>query len=168
MRQTLSIFSHTNIVSRDWRRLAGFYESVFNCKRLRPRRRLGGKSIAKGTGLKAAQLEGVHMALPGFAAGGPTLEIFQYEAVVNKAETMPNTQGFSHIAFEVDDVAKVQAKALRYGGTALGQVSSKAIRGVGTVTFVYIRDPDGNIIEVQSWVRRSRAGKAHRSLEKSP
>jgi len=37
------------------------------------------------------------------------------------------------------------------GGTSLGRVTQKEIENVGLLTFVYFRDPEGNIIEIQSW-----------------
>jgi catechol 2,3-dioxygenase-like lactoylglutathione lyase family enzyme len=157
------VFGHTNIVTRDWKRLAGFYETVFECKRLRPRRRLGGRRIATGTGLKGAKLEGVHLVLPGHGGRGPTLEIFQYHDLVNEEMTMPNTCGFRHIAFEVANVSRVHDLAIQCGGAPLGTIVSTRVRGVGNVTFVYIRDPDGNIIELQSWGQQVRGhGKVHK------
>jgi len=150
-----TVYAHTNIVSGDWRRLARFYEAVFHCRPLRPSRRLGGNLIAQGTGLASAQIEGVHLALPGYARGGPTLEIFQYERVVPRAHPVANACGIGHLAFEVADVDAVQRLALSHGGARLGEIVSVPVPGVGTVTFVYVRDPDGNIIEVQSWRRKS-------------
>ena len=148
-----TVFAHVNIVTSDWRRLAQFYQAVFDCRPLQPGRRLGGSLIARGTGQASAQLEGVHLALPGYAHGGPTLEIFQYEQIVPRADPTPNARGLGHIAFEVADVGAVQQLALRHGGARLGEVVSVPVPGVGTVNFVYVRDPDGNIIEVQSWDR---------------
>ena len=64
---------------------------------------------------------------------------------------MANHAGFAHIAFEVEDVESTFARALDQGGTALGQPSEKAIEGIGMLKLVYLRDPEGNIIEIQSW-----------------
>ena len=59
--------------------------------------------------------------------------------------------GFSHIAFQVDDVNATFDKALENGASALGKVVEKKVEGVGQLTFVYFRDPEGNIVEIQSW-----------------
>ena len=59
--------------------------------------------------------------------------------------------GLTHLAFEVEDVEKTFEKALEKGGTSLGRVTRKQVEGVGLLTFVYFRDPEGNIIEIQSW-----------------
>lgn len=37
------------------------------------------------------------------------------------------------------------------GGAARGNVVTRAVEGVGTLTFTYARDPEGNLLELQSW-----------------
>ena len=37
------------------------------------------------------------------------------------------------------------------GGRELGKIVSAPIPGAGTITFVYVTDPEGNIIELQHW-----------------
>ena len=69
---------------------------------------------------------------------------------------MANHTGFTHIAFEVDDVDKTLGEALKNGAANLGQVTEKIIEGIGTLKFVYFRDPEQNIIEIQSWVEKYR------------
>jgi catechol 2,3-dioxygenase-like lactoylglutathione lyase family enzyme len=66
---------------------------------------------------------------------------------------MANCTGFTHIAFEVEDVEKVFGKALNKGAVKLGEVTEKTVEGIGVLKFVYFRDPEGNIIEIQSWKR---------------
>ena len=72
-------YTHTNIVSKDWKSLASFYIEVFGCEPLLPERDLAGEWLAKGTGLENPHLRGQHLRLPGYGAEGPTLEIFQYD-----------------------------------------------------------------------------------------
>jgi catechol 2,3-dioxygenase-like lactoylglutathione lyase family enzyme len=64
---------------------------------------------------------------------------------------MANHTGFTHIAFEVEDVDTTYAKALSLGAMELGRPTEKTIKDVGVLKFVYLRDPEGNIIEIQSW-----------------
>jgi catechol 2,3-dioxygenase-like lactoylglutathione lyase family enzyme len=64
---------------------------------------------------------------------------------------MANHAGFTHIAFEVDDFDSVYKAALDKGAADLGHPTEKIIEGVGTLKFVYFRDPEGNIVELQSW-----------------
>ena len=73
-------FSHTNIITDDWKKLASFYIEVFECKPVLPERDLKGNWLDKATGIQHAHLTGIHLALPGCNNNLPTLEIFQYGA----------------------------------------------------------------------------------------
>jgi predicted enzyme related to lactoylglutathione lyase len=144
-------YAHTNIAAKDYKLLAQFYMDVFDCKIKPPERNLSGDWLDRATGLTLAKLQGVHLVLPGHGEKGPTLEIFTYEDMVMQELIMAHHTGFTHLAFEVEDVEKILRKALTKGGRSLGQVTQKEVEGVGLLTFVYFRDPEGNIIEIQSW-----------------
>ena len=107
--------------------------------------------MEKGTGLKGADLEGVHLSLPGYGKEGPTLEIFQYKKQESGNRPAVNRPGFTHIAFSVGDVEETLQKIISNGGKALGEMVSKEIPGAGTISFVYATDPEGNIVEIQKW-----------------
>ncbi|MFZ7127142.1 MAG: VOC family protein [Desulfobacterales bacterium] len=144
-------FAHTNIVARDWKLLADFYIRVFGCTVKPPERKLSGDWLDRATGLRNALLEGVHLLLPGHGDQGPTLEIFSYRSIQEREPMMANDRGFTHIAFEVEDVDQTLDSALKNGGVRLGEITEKAVPGVGNLKFVYFRDPEGNVVEIQSW-----------------
>lgn len=144
-----SRFIHTNIIARDWKRLAGFYERVFGCTPVPPERALSGKWLERATGVPGAQIHGVHLRLPGYGEEGPTLEIFQYTQLEKRGKTAINRPGFAHIAFMVDDLKSARDEVVAAGGGVLGELVSTEIPGAGTITFVYVTDPGGNIIELQ-------------------
>ena len=144
-------YAHTNIVAKDWQALADFYMEVFDCKPKPPKRDQSGDWLSKGLGIKNAHLQGMHLLLPGHGENGPTLEIYQYTELLSKDKGWPNTRGLGHLAFEVEDVSATLAKALAKGASKLGEVSGHSVEGVGYITFIYIYDPEGNIIELQSW-----------------
>ncbi|MFK7810329.1 MAG: VOC family protein [Saprospiraceae bacterium] len=144
-------FAHTNIVSKNWKELAEFYVKIFNCKILPPIRKQSGEWLEKGTGLKNAKLEGAHLLLPGHGENGPTLEIYQYETIEPQDFLPPNKRGFGHIAFEVNDIEMVLSDLIKNGGKAFGEITKRKINGVGEITFIYTRDPEGNLIELQQW-----------------
>ena len=144
-------FVHTNIIAKDWEKLAKFYISVFGCEPVYPERDLTGKWIEDLTKIEDVHLQGIHLRLPGYV-DGPTLEIFQYNHQIKHNEISAiNTPGFAHIAFLVEDVQTVYRKLLEYDGSKLGDLVEKEIEGVGVLTVVYARDPEGNIIEIQNW-----------------
>ncbi len=144
-------FAHTNIVAKDWRKLSEFYVKVFDCKIKPPERNLSGAWLDRATGLQNAALEGVHLLLPGHGDNGPTLEIFSYRKMQDGSLMMADHIGITHIAFEVLDVDRTLDEAIKQGGQPLGQITEKAVDGVGELKFVYFRDPEGNIVEIQSW-----------------
>jgi predicted enzyme related to lactoylglutathione lyase len=143
-------FVHTNLVARDWRKLADFYISVFNCTPVPPERDLKGEWLDKAVSIKDAHIKGVHLQLPGYI-DGPTLEVFQYKQVEAGGKHNPNTPGFGHLAFSVPDVEETANKIIKSGGSFVGDLSRVEINGVGTLLFAYMRDPEGNIIEIQSY-----------------
>ncbi len=144
-------YVHTNIISKDWKKLAYFYIKVFECKPLFPERDQKGSWLDKGTGLKNAHIKGIHLQLPGYEKNGPTLEIFEYSKIINSEETAANKQGYGHIAFHVENINSVLDKAILKGAEKIGEISQKLVEGIGLLTFIYIRDPEANIIELQNW-----------------
>jgi len=51
-------YVHTNLIARDWRALASFYESVLGCVPVPPERDFKGRDIERGTGVPGAALQG--------------------------------------------------------------------------------------------------------------
>ena len=144
-------YAHTNIVSKNWKKLAQFYIDVFECRIKPPERKLSGQWLDGATGLTNANLEGAHLLLPGHGDNPPTLEIFTYVDMEEGVPIMANRVGFTHIAFEVEDVDATFEKALKNGATMLGKITEKEVPSIGQLKLVYFRDPEGNIVEIQSW-----------------
>lgn len=146
------VYRHTNLIAQDWKRLADFYITVFGCKPVPPERNLSGEWLDLATGIDHAHIRGMHLLMPGFEAGGPTLEIFSYDD--NLPGSQPpaaNRVGLGHLAFAVWDVVEMVERVITHGGDKLGEVVTTEVPGVGTLLFVYALDPEGNVIELQSW-----------------
>lgn len=145
-------YVHTNIIAKDWRKLCDFYIQVFGCKPLNPKRDLSGEWIDDLTGIQQVKVKGMHLQLPGYLDGGPTLEIFQYQPeLLSNAEPAINRQGLGHLAFHVDNVEAVLADVIAHGGKQLGAVIKKQYESLGLLTAVYAADPEDNFIEIQNW-----------------
>jgi catechol 2,3-dioxygenase-like lactoylglutathione lyase family enzyme len=144
-------YVHTNLVAQDWRALADFYQRVFGCLPVPPERDFHGETLDAGTGIANAHLRGVHLRLPGYGDNGPTLEVFNYDPLEPRGATAVNRPGFGHVAFSVDDVAAAQCAVLQAGGRAVGQIVTLQIATGAKVTWCYVTDPEGNIIELQAW-----------------
>ncbi len=144
-------FGHVNVIASDWNRLADFYERVFGCTFVPPERDLSGPVLDAGTGVAGATIRGAHLRLPGLGEAGPTLEVFQYGAGPERSETAINRPGFSHLAFVVPDVAAAREIVLAEGGGVVGEVVTTGTSDGRRVTWTYVTDPEGNIIELQAW-----------------
>jgi predicted enzyme related to lactoylglutathione lyase len=143
-------YGHTNLIAKDWRALARFYEEQFGCTPVPPERDFKGRDLERGTGIPGAELRGAHLRLPGHGAEGPTLEIFNYNILKDKPEVAVNRLGFGHIAFIVDDVSAAREAVLAAGGHAVGEVVTLTNAVGARLTWVYVTDPEGNVLELQS------------------
>jgi lactoylglutathione lyase len=159
-------YVHTNLVTRDWRRLVRFYVKVFGCRIEPPERDLKGPWLDRLTAIRDSRVRGAHLVLPGFARNGPTLEIFQYSRPARSklARSQPlrsksrrsksapvDAPGLRHLAFSARNVKAVLARVEKNGGSRVGEMVSACVEGVGTIEVVYARDPEGNVIEIQKW-----------------
>ncbi len=137
---------HINIVARDADALATFYTTVFGCSERRPPATLWGDDIDKGMGLSRARVYSVWLTFPG--NDSPFLEIHQHADAFQAEEPPVDRPGYGHLAFEIPDIQATYASILRAGGRALGEVTN-----LGDVQrpllAVYVRDPEGNIIELE-------------------
>lgn len=144
-------FAHVNLIARDWKKLARFYIEFFDCEPVYPERDLAGEWIDKLTGIENAIIHGIHLKLPGYQ-DGPTLEIFRYRPALSRNDDPKiNHQGFTHIAFRVDNIPDKISRIIEKGGSKYGELVQKQIPDVGFITVIYMKDPEGNIIELQNW-----------------
>jgi hypothetical protein len=121
--------------------------------RFAPERDYSGPLLEAGTGVPGAALRGVHLRLPGLGleSSGPTLEIYEYSPSLEAALRAANTPGFAHIAFAVPSVEEAREVVLAEGGSGVGSVVTTQTADGRRVTWTYVRDPEGNIVELQAW-----------------
>lgn len=145
--------AHVSITAKDLTRLRDFYEKALGFVEARPERGFSGEWLGKGTGIPGAEIKRVHLRLPG--GDGAHLEIIEYAgAAEDSAPPAADRTGLRHVAFETEspeELARLRKLVLDHGGGELGEISEKEIDGLGTVTFVYMTDPEGNIIELLNW-----------------
>lgn len=146
----LARYVHTNVIAEDWKSLSRFYEAVFGCVRVLPERDYSGSDLEEGTGLPGIGLAGAHLCLPGVGPDGPTLEIFQYDELAERSKVVVNSPGYTHIAFAVDDVSLARDEVVSAGGSAVGSVVVVQKPDGEKIEWCYVRDPEGNMIELQS------------------
>ncbi len=145
-------YVHTNLIARDWRQLAQFYQDVFDCEPVPPERNYVGEDLDRGTGVPGARLTGMHLLLPGNGPDGPTLEVFQYDPAGTAVAPSIHRPGFGHIAFSVEDVPAAREAVLAAGGSAIAEVVQLTLPNGNQVEWCYVADPEGNGIELQTWL----------------
>ena len=144
-------FGHVNVIARDWRALAAFYTEVFGCTFVPPERDISGPVLERGTGIAGAALRGAHLRLPGLGDDGPTLEIYQFAEMPDEPASWANRPGFRHIAFAVPSVSAARDAVLTNGGETVGETVTTQTKDGRYVTWAYMTDPEGNILELQAW-----------------
>ena len=144
-------YSHTNLIAKDVPLLVSFYINALGCRSIGETRDLCGSWVDQLTGIPGAHIFGEHLALPGYCEDGPTLEIFGYDTVVSHTAQSVNASGFTHIAFAVDDVELALQDVLSRGGGQVGGLVEKRYDDGRTIRVEYATDPEGNILELQSW-----------------
>lgn len=144
-------YVHTNIIAKDSEKLIAFYKEVLGCKSIGEKRDLRGEWLDKMTGIKEAHIVGEHLCLPGYDEDHPTLEIFSYAQMIIGQESKVNQCGIAHLAFEVEDVEQSLQKILQAGGGQVGELVTAEYEDGKKAKFVYAKDIEGNILELQSW-----------------
>jgi catechol 2,3-dioxygenase-like lactoylglutathione lyase family enzyme len=83
--------------------------------------------------------------------GGARVELFQYVAPPGeRVGARPRDVGFAHVAVRCQDVDAILARLVAAGGEAFGdviEVDAGVNRGARAV---YVRDPDGHVLELFS------------------
>lgn len=90
-------------------------------------------------------------------ASGLFLEIFQYKSFQDRSLPAVNQPGYGHISFVVEDIGATFEKIVEAGGALLGEIADFGT-DEAPFHFVYLRDPEGNIIELEQHSPRSSGG----------
>jgi catechol 2,3-dioxygenase-like lactoylglutathione lyase family enzyme len=77
--------------------------------------------------------------------------VFSYDQLEPRLPAAANRPGFGHIAFEVEDVPAARKEVSAARGKPVGQIVTLTTATGGMVTWCYVTDPEGNMIELQSW-----------------
>ncbi|NWE77817.1 VOC family protein [Pseudomonas yamanorum] len=130
-------FLHVNQNSSDWSKVADFYRTVFDLQTVGPQRNYEGKFITELTGIQGVKIHGRHIQMPGYSAGGPTLEAFTYNQAPRRGALNFLDAGVVAIGFDTKDLNAVLHSITIAGGIVVNSDSHSAV----------VRDPFGNLIQ---------------------
>lgn len=146
----LNNVDHINIVVSDLEKSVEFYTQVLGFKEIR-RGHLEGEWIEKVTGLKNILADVVFISMD----SGPRIELLCYKTPEGKCfgpNSMPNTIGLRHIAFQVDDmeaaVKKIRGAGVKIVGGPATVPEYIIAHDSGRKTLCYFLDPDGTLLEL--------------------
>ena len=137
---------HVSLTARDADALSAFYRGALGFVDRRPPSRLSGEIVSRGNGLPNSNIYAIWLNLPD--DHGPFLEIMEYDEAVDRHVPAVNELGYGHLAFEVQNLDETIEKVLRFGGALQGQVTNFGTKEKPHL-IVYMRDPEGNIFELE-------------------
>ena len=138
-------FRHVALVVRDLDRMVEFYTTVLGLK-LKRTFEIESEEFRKGIGIKDAKAKGAHLMVPD---SNVEIELFQFNQSVNEETSVANMTGYRHIAFIVDDLKHsfeiLEENGIKFFSEPITVTEPESVKGF---QFVYFRDPEGNIIEL--------------------
>lgn len=146
----LNSIDHINIVVSDLEKSVIFYTKVLGFKEVR-RGHLEGEWIEAVTGLKNICADVVFISIK----SGPRIELLCYktpEGIAFEPNSLPNTIGLRHIAFQVAAVKKLTDANVKIIGGPATVPEHIISHDSGKKTLCYFLDPDGTLLELAHYV----------------
>ena len=130
---------HTSFTVADVERSGAFYRrfGYADVKRYVS----AGPDVDRGADTEHADMDILWLARP---EGGPMLELIQYVKHPAGRSAHNSKVGAAHICFVVDDVVGAHDELSRDGATFLSEPNEDEFG----IRWVYLRDPDGNAVEL--------------------
>lgn len=141
-------FRHVAIVTNNYNKLVDFYTTVLGLKFIREFA-IESEDFRNGIGIPNAKAKGTHLHTPD---GSFEFEIFEFshpKTENNDSVSIANKIGYRHIAFIVDNLEDAVYKLKKLNIEFFSEpITVKEPENVAGFRFVYFKDPDGNIIEL--------------------
>lgn len=141
-------FDQVKILARDPEALASFYEEAIGCETVVPLQEVD-KEVARAVGVSDAVVKLTILRLPGRGEHGPVLELYSVDG--DRPGEWHYQPGQGQLAFEVDDLESAMGRVGGAGGKKLGDLVEWEAPSGQTGRFVYMQDPEGNIVDL--WAR---------------
>lgn len=143
---------HTGLTVASLDASLAFYRDLLGFEVLAEQEKAGGY-LAEIVGYPEAHVRMAHIALPG---SDERLELFEYLSPAMVSEpSEPRRIGLTHVCLLVDDLAALYRRLLDAGVTSFFSPPVEVDTGVNRGGLgVYLRDPDGTIVELFQPPRR--------------
>ncbi|MEL6640370.1 MAG: VOC family protein [Pseudomonadota bacterium] len=140
------MISHVSITAHNANNLAQFYMKALEMRVLRPAKRLNGAVISRGNGHPNSNITCIWLGF--LKTKKPFLEIMTYSDCLAEATRAVNAPGLAHIAFEVSEIHSTVEQVLHFGGSLQGEIVNLGSQERPNFC-VYVRDPEGNVLELE-------------------
>lgn len=140
-------FRHIAIIVNDFDKMIDFYSKILGFEVLRIFE-IETEDFRKGVGISDAKAKVAHLSIPG---NGVEIEMFEYSQKRERMEdlSIANAPGFRHMAFFVDNLEEAYESLKENGIEFYSEpILVKEPESVAGFRFVYFKDPEGNIIEL--------------------
>jgi catechol 2,3-dioxygenase-like lactoylglutathione lyase family enzyme len=134
---------HTGVTVSDLTRSIAFYRDVLGCQ-VSQHVRAEGPFFELLTGVPGCQIDVAFVRLPGHV-----LELSCYRHPPGRASSLrPCDPGFVHVCLKVSDLERLVAQVGRAGFEPAGAVQQVMDGPLSGMRCVYVRDPDGFVLEL--------------------
>ncbi|KAF0133281.1 MAG: hypothetical protein FD145_1361 [Candidatus Saganbacteria bacterium] len=140
-------FRHIAIVVNYYQKMVDFYSKILGFKIIREFE-IGSKDFRKGVGIPEATARVAHLSVPGNAV---ELEIAEYQEKVerNSKLSIANCPGYRHIALVVENLETAYKDLKKMNIEFFSEpILITNPENVAGFKFVYFKDPEGNIVEL--------------------
>jgi len=141
-------FDQVKILARDPETLVEFYEQALGCETVVPLLHMEDDAVARALGVPDADVALTVLRLPGRGGHGPVLELYSVEGDIPGDWHLQPGQG--QLAFEVEDLESAMGRVGGAGASKLGDLVEWESPSGTAARFVYMRDPEGNVIDLWS------------------
>lgn len=139
-------FDQVKILARDPEALASFYEEALGCVTVVPLQDLEDDAVARAAGVPDTEVKLTVLRLPGRGEHGPVLELYSVSG--KRPKDWHYQPGQGQLAFEVEDLESAMGRVGGAGGKKLGDLVEWEAPSGARARFVYMQDPEGNIIDL--------------------
>lgn len=140
-------FDQVKFLARDAEALASFYEEALGCEIVVPPQDVD-DAMSRAVGVPDAVVKLVVLRLPGRGEHGPVLELYSVNG--DRPPDWHYQPGQGQLAFEVEDLEQAMGRVGGAGGQKLGDLVEWESPSGARARFVYMQDPEGNIIDLWS------------------
>ncbi len=138
-------FRHVGLVTNDLEKMINFYTKVLNFK-VKNIFEISSSDFQKGIDIKDAKAKMAHLTYNDFE-----IEIFEFNHKYNRNNELSyaNYPGYRHIAFIVDNIESFYKKLINENVSFISEpITVMEPENVKGYKFVYLKDPEVNIIEL--------------------